>query len=183
MDPNTTIKLWLLAVGDEYDIHQAHEYRWPDASTVPQVPYFTFRQVSARFLQDRGAQNLSTVDASKTVTHRYSREAEQTYRIDLYRSEDGLMELMEAAIAAEKMPSIMAIFEAGGCSFAGAINFTDETTFDDSEIDYRHSMTCRFCVNPEFTKDETNGSVDQVDLTLEAGATTHEITRSGIAQT
>ena len=182
MNPNETIKKWLVATGKQFGINQAHAYRWPDAETRPYEFYATFQPISGASFGN-GYLDLTTADSSNTVTRRAAQPHIQQYRVDLYRSEDGLYELEALAVAIKSSDIIRGIFKDGGCAFGEVLDITDETEFDDERIDYHFRMVFTVRVNVEISLDEINGEVERVDITLETGNPTHEIDRDGITVT
>jgi hypothetical protein len=181
MNPNDTIRIWLLACGKQFGIDQAHEYRWPDPSTRPEVMYFTFQSLGGQKNQT-GHNDLSSASGYDTTVSG-SQSHRQLYRIDLYNSEDGLYELEACCVAAQKSQVIRKLFNDGGCAFVELEGVENKTTFDGDRIDHHFSMTVAFLENVEISLTEVNGIVEQIDLTLEAGDPTYQINRTGITVT
>jgi len=179
MNPETTVKKWLLACGKQFGIDQAHEYRWADADTRPQVAYCTYRSINS-YADQVGVNNLTTSTAY-TVDRKGSQKRLQSYQIDLYRSQDGLYELEAFVVAYHSSEIIRNIFN--GCALVAASDVQNLTTWDDEEINHHFRMTVDFTENVEISLTEVNGLVEQIDMTLETGDTTHEITDTGITQT
>ncbi len=167
MNPNTTVKPWLLACGKQFGVNDAREYRYPDAKArAKQDPYFTYA-LSAAIPQQVGHQDLTTKTSYVANRKGYQKHF-FTATIDLWDSQDGLYELAAIAVAAQQNPIIRAVF-AQQCEFNEVQSITDLTTFDDDRINYHHQMICTFDVNVEFSLDETNAVVEEIKLTLESG--------------
>ena len=160
MNPNTTIKPWLLACGKQLGIRQAHDYRWPDADTRQAEKYCTYRLMTSVPTQE-GHESLNT--ATDHTAHRRSvQQWLTTIQIDMYNVEDGLYDLASFAVAADGNPAIRAIF-GKKCAFRQALQVVNLTEADnDSDIRYHHQLTCTFIENPEITIDDANAVVDGI---------------------
>lgn len=160
MNPNTTIRPWLLACGKQLGIREAHDYRWPDAKSRQVETYCTYQLMSSVPDQE-GHESLDT----KTDHTAHRRSVQQwltTVQIDLYNDQNGLYNLASFAVAADGNPAIRAIF-AGTCAFRRALLVENLTEFDnDSDIRYHHRMVCTFYENPEITIDDVDAVVDEI---------------------
>ncbi len=159
MNPDTSIRPWLLACGAQYGIREAHDYRFPDAKTRQHEMYCTYKMISSEPNQV-GYQDLSTksgYDVSwKSVQKWYT-----IVEIDLYNSQDGLFELASFVVA-QNNKDISAIFN-DQCSLIDVVSLTNESTFDDERIDYHHKLIVRFEEDIEFVLDEINAIVETID--------------------
>ena len=182
MNPDITLKPWLLACGKQFGINNAYEYHWPDAETRPEVMYFTFQSLTGEKIQT-GWSDHTTADGSNTVTRKGSKSHRQTWQIDLYNSEDGMVELQACCIGAEISGPLRELFDAGGCEFKELLGVTNETRVTDERVYWHFRAIVTFEENPHISLEEVNGEVEQIDLTLESGDPTYEITRSGITVT
>lgn len=180
MNPNETIRKWLLACGKQFGIRQAHDYRWSDADSRQHEMYFTYRIIESRPMQV-GIEDASTL-TSNTVNHKALQRWLTDVEIKLYNSQDGMFELASCFVGAQSIPSIRRLFGGYHSPPRNPVT-TDESIIYDDDIDYIHKMIVQFEEEIEFIIDETNGSVDQIDLTIESGAPTYEIDRNGITVT
>jgi hypothetical protein len=178
MNPNTTIKTWLLACGKQFGIDQAHEYRWADAKTRPHVMYFTYQSVSGQSSQV-GHNDLTAADGFD-ATVRGSKAHQHLYRVDLYNSQDGLYELQACCVAAQKSGVIKKIFTDGGCAFAGMQQATNQTFFDEERIDHHFSMIVAFNVNVEISLTEVNAVAETIDMQLNSDFGNTKIDDTGV---
>lgn len=179
MNYDETIRPWLLTVAEPWGITQAHAYRWHDAVGKEKPErYFTYTPLRGERL-DTAITDMSTADGT-TVTHRAMQQWAFYIRIDLYNSYDGLSELARCVVAAEHYQPIMNNFKAHGVSFHDVFESPiDESTPYDDEILYHHSMIVEFYENPEYTIVETNGVVNQITTTIEAGSKDIQIDNPG----
>jgi hypothetical protein len=182
LNPNITLKPWLLACGKQFGINNAYEYKWPDEETRPEIMYFTFQSLTGE-PTETGYADHSTVDDSNTVTRKGSKFHLQTWQIDLHNSQDGMCELEGCCIAAQQSGAIRELFAAGGCEFQELLTVTNETRVTDERVYWHFRAIVTFGENPHISLEEVNGEVEQMDLTLAAGDPTYEITRTGITVT
>jgi hypothetical protein len=179
MNPNETIRPWLLACGAQFGIRQAHEYIYPDAETRQTESYCTYQSVNGAQSQV-GIEDLTTANAAYTANIKGAREHVQRWQIDLYCSQNGLYELEAFCIAADQNQALRNIFDSGGCAFAGSEGVTNMTTFDSGKIDYHFRLICLFREFVEIGLDEINGEVEKIAMGINDGSGTQEITRAGI---
>lgn len=178
MNPNETIRIWLLACGKQFGIDQAHEYRWPDASTRPHVMYFTYQSLSGQKNQT-GHNELSSASGYDT-TMSGSQSHRQLYQIDLYNSEDGLYELEACCVAAQKSQVIRKLFRDGGCAFVELVSVDNKTRFDGDRVDHHFTATVAFLENVEISLTEVNGMVEMIDLQLNSDFNRYKIDDTGV---
>lgn len=187
MNPNDAIRKWLVASGTQFGIKYAYDYKLPDSDTRAQVPYFTYQIVNAEKVGD-GILNESTKSGT-TVYYHFVESWITNVRIDLYNSQDGFDELRSVWLGAHSVPEIRKIFADGDCEPKSIleINNVSQENIDDYEaahnLFYHQYMICSFVEDIEFRLTITNGTIDQVDLTLYSDGATYEIDRSGITQT
>ena len=180
MNPNSTIRPWLLACGKQYGIFQAHDYRWADDETRQYSMYFTYKITGSSPFQV-GVEDMNSLTVN-TVHFKGVQKWFTDVEITLYNSQDGMYELASCFVGAQAVPSIRAVFN-DVCSPPRKPVVTNASIEHDDKIEYIHKMTVQFEEDVEFTIDEANGSVDQVNINMESGSTGYEIDRDGIAQT
>jgi hypothetical protein len=165
MNPNTTIRPWLLACGKQFGIRYAHEYRWPDMDNKPREKYVTYR-ISASTPEQEGHNYLTTASGNNAV-EKASQSWITEVVIDLYNSQNGLYEISSMCVALQNHPSITALFQEHAALLDRRA--TDETEFDDEEINYHHRLVCTFRENIQHTLTETNGVWDTLEIQLDDG--------------
>lgn len=165
MNPNSTLRPWILACGRQFGIRSAHDYRYPDYDTRNREMFCTYKLVSEAPMQ-KGVLDL-TGTTENTVNRSGSQAHRVTVQLDLYNSQDGMYELSAFGVAANKCQAIRKIFRDHGCSFLEVVKVDNASTFDDDIVNYHHVMTCTFEEMVEISLDEVNGVVKEIDLTLD----------------
>lgn len=180
MNPDTAIKPWLLAVGKQFGINEAHEIRWADADTRNEEMYFTYR-IRKMSKDDDGLLDRTTADGNDSIQGA-AQQWMTLVQVDLYRSQGGLGELAACCVAAQDPGPIFSILEAHGVAYIDNIEEPDDddTTWDDERIDYHHKMTCRFFEFAEYGIRNTNGVVQAMKWALTQGGGVWTITKSGV---
>jgi hypothetical protein len=162
MNPNTTIRPWLLACGEQFGIRQAHEYRWSDAKTRQHEMYCTYQIISST-PRDSGTRDMSS-SSGYDVSVKGIQQWVTRVQVDLYNSQDGLYELAAFCVGADHVPAIRSIF-GGKCAFIGAVSVDDYSEFDDAVVDYHQRLICDFYENVEISITDVNSVVDSIDVT------------------
>jgi hypothetical protein len=174
MNPETTIKLWLLACGKQYGITEAHDYRFPDAKSRQQEEYFEYRILSSRPIQT-GAQDMTTRSG-----YNANRKAAQKWltsvQVDLVDSQNGMFELASCVVGGRTDPAVRSIF-GGQCSSPRFVSLENESQWDDEEINYRMRLVVEFEEDITFELQDPDAIVETTELTLEAGGYTWTITK------
>jgi hypothetical protein len=165
MNPNVTIRPWLLACGLQVGIRYVHEYRWHDADNKPDMPYCTYRIMSS-IPENEGVHYLTTASIN-TAVERAAQPWLTTVRVDLFNSQNGLYELASFCVAQESHPSIKELFRQNATMVERSVE--DLTEADDEELVYHHRLTAVFRENVEHTLEESNGVVDTIRLQLDDG--------------
>ncbi|MCP4604506.1 MAG: hypothetical protein GY847_28960 [Proteobacteria bacterium] len=178
MNPETHLKNWLLAVGDEFGIRHAYEYHNDDESTEPDRPYFEYRVISSLPIQE-GVRDLSSADGFD-LTWRKSQTWLTKVEVVLHNSPDGLACLAGACIAAQYNKQIIALFD-NQAAFAGADTIDNQNSTVDGETYFMQRLVCGFHEGMEFELVETNGIINTMDvssaLTVSDGITDPTIMR------
>ena len=125
MNPNTTIRPWILACGKQFGIRHAYEYRWPDAENLPLDMYCTYRLKSCNPESD-AMLNLDEASGN-TAVQKGSQSWVTEVVIDLHNSQNGLYELSSFCVALMNHQSIGALFENNSTLLGRGV--TDETNF------------------------------------------------------
>ena len=141
MNPDSAIRPWLLAVGAQFGIREAHNYIWADASTRPQEPYFTYRITKGRPTQK--SINRDDEADGYTAKHRAWKNHETTVRIKIYREVNGIDILEKCAIAAQMDDRIKTHFKKSGCAFREVSEDIEDESPDSDQLtnsDYRDQI-------------------------------------------
>lgn len=165
MNPDDTIRPWLLGCGREFGAYEAHPYRWPDVSTRPEVPYFTYRPVSGSpDIQNGRIQKHELIPGTHDAISSYQQHWTVKYRIDLYNSESGFADLAGCAVGAAIETAYLNLFADNNAEFAGVESVEDETEEDDERVYYHHSMVCRWHTWSVYKHTNRNHVIDEVIL-------------------
>lgn len=167
MNPNTTIRPWLLACGKQFGIRKAFDFRWADSENRQEEVYCDYRMTSAA-PEEAGQHNLSYA-----VGYDHHRKGCMSYlitvEINLYNAEDGMYILEGFGVMAHHSEPLRRIFKNAGVAFVEVLNITDQSLFDDEEVEHHHRMVCTFRENAEMELTEVNAIVETIRLQLESG--------------
>jgi hypothetical protein len=171
MNPEKAIRPWLRLVGSTWGNTQVHEYRWPDASTRRQVEYFTWRQTGLTEAGERPIKLWDKKADGTTVLRKSSKLWIATFKINLYRSQNGMAELAKCITAAkDDNPTIKQFFNDGGMQLFDTEPVQNETVeVADQEglkENYHHSVIVKFYTNISISFEEKNEVVQSVNVTL-----------------
>lgn len=184
MNPNNVIRPWLLIAGKPYGINHAYDYRLADAETATHKMYYTYRLLSSLDAAE-GASDLSTA-TDYDVTYNFQGEFITRIQIDLWHSQNGLEEMAAAILVAKQLAALRMLWKQNACAFNGLVDIVNLTDFEnEAEIIYHQQMMVTFTENISVVLDGigVDEYVEQVDLNLETGGPTYEITRTGITVT
>jgi hypothetical protein len=98
MNPNTVIKPWLEAVGSNFGNAKAYDYRLADADTRPQHEYFTYKIMSMD--EDESLPERKYTRSDNLLHRKIANQWITTVRIDLHRSQNGMVELAKCCMVA-----------------------------------------------------------------------------------
>lgn len=165
MNPDNVIRPWLIGCGAPIGASEAHPYRWPDPSTRPEVPYFTYRPViGVPDVKNAQIRKHELIAGTHDAISRYQQHWTCDYQIDLYNSVSGLVDLAGCAIGAATEQTYISIFQKNNAGFAGAESVEDLTEWDDERIWYHHQMVCKFHTWMVYTHTNSNHVIDEVIL-------------------
>lgn len=177
MNPNTTIRKWLIAAGTQFGIRRAYDYINPDPESAQQEMYFTYQIISSVPYQV-GNENLSS-SSGYTVSHKHTQVWITTVMIELHNSQNGMEELASCVIGAQSNEIIRRIFN-DICSSPRNARIENVSRMTDSSVEeYIHRLTVDFEEDIQFVFDETSGLVEQIDFQLGTGYPHHIITEDG----
>ena len=160
MNPDATIRKWLLACASQDGVKQAHDYRYSDAESRQEDPYFTYQLLSMEPTQE-GHQSKDTT-TGYTLNKRDTKNWMTTVQIDLHNSQNGLEDLASYVVALDGNPIIRAIFD-GYCAFNEVVSLVNLTVADDdADIRYHQRLICTFTENVEITISTENEVVDSI---------------------
>jgi len=165
MSPDDVIRPWLIGCGEPLGAYEAHPYRWPDPSTRPEVPFFTYQPLHGEPDTKNGQiRKHELVDGTHDAVSSYQQHWTIRYQIDLYNSESGLIDLAGCAIGAATEQAYLDIFYANNAGFAGVESVEDLTEWDDERIWYHHRMVCKFHTYVVYKHTNINHVIDEVIL-------------------
>jgi hypothetical protein len=180
MNPDTSIKKWLLIAGKQYGILEAAHRRLEDPDTRPQSPYCTYKLTNTRQIQV-GREGVIT-KTGHTAHRRTMKKHLTTVEVHLYKSDGGLLVLAAMAVAAEGDGPIRQMLKSEGISFRENLGVEDLTPDDiqgDLTEHYHQRMTCTFEETIGHGLDEKDAVVDTIELQIQTGMSTWEIDAAG----
>jgi hypothetical protein len=171
MNPETVIRPWLRLVGHTWGNTEVHDYRWADASTKPQVEYFTYKIISMVPTGDRPTKHWTPKADNTTLNRKSAKQWLTNVQIDLYRSQNGMAELAKCITAAQDdNPTIKKFFNDGGCALRDnepIQNLTVEVADGEGlRENYHHRVIVRFYEQVSVSFEESNEVVQKVNITL-----------------
>jgi hypothetical protein len=171
MNPDSAVRPWLLTVGKQFGIRVAENYIWPDASTKPREPYFTYRVLSGQPVE--GNVKKSGDKDGYTVIWAGWQSQETKVEIKLHREMNGVQILTQCAIAAMACEPIKRHFDKSGCRLKGIDESVEDQTppeLDMTNGDYKDQIVQRMVVtfndNVSVEIREENGVVDTLEMDL-----------------
>ncbi len=189
MNPNKTVRPWILACGKQYGINHAYEYRLPDASSRQEEMYCTYQFISGVPTQagqvDMSAELPRDVQRARgTLTFVGNPSADETFVIGsttLTAKADGSGNVNHFTIGADATETAQNVVTTlAECSEKDNIKawFVPDTAV----IEWLTPGIVGNAVT--FTEGLTNGSADGSGVLggTRAGAASHDIDRRGVQQ-
>lgn len=142
MDPNTTIRPWLLGCGKYFGANEAHEYDWPDVSARPEVRHFTYEVIEGNpdpGRPSRKDEKSGDYDVIKSGEQEWTISA----RITLYNDPEGFDDLAGCVIATAEQ-EFLDLFKRNSTAYLNLVYLRNLTTRNDDRVYYKHEMVCRF---------------------------------------
>jgi hypothetical protein len=177
MNPETTIRPWLLACSLEGNIGavEAFEIAAPDMSGKEEEIYFVYTVKSAK--DNPNASPINTTKKPADGVYDVVVSASQNWKtiveIELHNSQNGLSELAGCFVAAQVDQDLMILFSAHGIEpVMGSAETQNLSTRDGARIYYKHRMVCHFQTIESFSHKKINHRVGTVvfgDAELESG--------------
>lgn len=179
MNPNETIRPWLLACSLQGDIGavEAFEIGAPDMSGKEEEIYFVYTV--------KGAQEIPKVTAISTNAPAsvyptdfdvYVSAAQQwktRVEVEIFNSQNGMSELAGCFIAAQKDQDLINLFNVHHVEpVVGSAEVQNLSTRDGERIYYHHKLTCYFHTIESFSHRKINHRVGTIvlgDSTLNTG--------------
>ncbi len=169
MNPDTCVKNWLIAVGDQFGIRNAEDIRWPDQATRqnPDNPYFVYRIIAAEPMQVGVQPDLSR--SGSTVTQAAWQMWQVSVQVDLYNCPEGMYVLPACCIALRHNGTLQKLCKDQSCAYLDGQEPTvvNNSTWDDHRIYDHHTMVVMFTENIRYSIDETNTHVEQVRISFD----------------
>ena len=167
MNPNTTIRPWLLACSLEGNIGavEAFEIGAPDMSGKEEEIYFVYTVKSGKPKTDSLPINTSRLPATGVydVVVSGSKEWKTRVEVELFNSQNGMSELAGCFTAAFIDQDLMNLFTAHGLEpVVGSEETFNESTRDGARIYYHHRMVCYFQTIESFSHKKINHRVGTV---------------------
>jgi len=161
MNPNTTIRPWLLACGKQYGINEAFYIRWPDESTRPETMFFTYKLESTQ--RQDGPDTIDINEGSGySATYKSIQPFITRVRVDLYNSEDGLYELASCCAALSGIDILIRAMRDKGLALYDIVSIDDDTVADDFEINHHQFAVIDFVENVEIDLTFENEVVEEI---------------------
>jgi hypothetical protein len=170
MNPDSTIRPWLLACSAQFGIRYAFDHHWPDAETRQREMYFVYKAINTTTDETLFLRADSHTEGSNDITRKGCQEHKTIFEITLHNSQNGLYELAACAIGAKMIPAIQNIFKSKQCAFHETLSINNESFVDNEEVIYKHVMLCDFYERVELSITEVNAIVDDVKFNLESGS-------------
>jgi hypothetical protein len=137
MNPDSAVRPWLLSVGKQFGINEAHNHRWADASTRPQVRYFTYKVLSS--VPDNDTAFRDNKSDGYAAIWKQWKSHKTTVEIYLHRELNGVEILSQCALAAQCVEPIKKHFNKSTCSF---LKITDDGITDETPGELDLSDSC-----------------------------------------
>jgi len=164
MNPDAVIRPWLLGCGAPFGARHAHPYRWPDVSTRPETPYFTYRPVSASPDFANGFDQIHEIKNTYDAISTYQQHWTLQIQVDLFNSASGMSDLAGCAIAAKVEQSFLNLFVANNAAFSKVVSISDMTEEDAERIYYHQRMVCEWYTYMVYRHENINHVVTSVVL-------------------
>lgn len=170
MNPDTTVRPWLLACGAQFGIRFAFDYRLPDDDTRQKEMYFTYEIVSTSSDETTFLRDDTYEEDSNDLVRKGCKEHLTVVKITLHNSKNGIYELAACTIGAQMSPALQSIFKAKQCAFHDVLSITSESFVDNEEVLYKHVMLVDFYDRVELSLTDVNAIVDDLKFNIETGS-------------
>ena len=158
-----TIRDWLLYVGAEYDIREAHHGLRTDDKRKPYRDYFVYRfQTSTTRHNDAIADSPEITGNDALITHWQP----FVRQIDIEcHSEDG-MDVLESLLVSIHNPGVNEILDAGRIVIMDMSEIADVSTLDESPYrrDFIYRISIRVRKHARFAKTRIDHVIDTVEI-------------------
>lgn len=157
------IRDWLLFVGAEYSITEAHYNQRPDNQIKSKRDFFAFRFQTSSTNQTSANEDSTSSDNDATILHWKTFERQLTIEC---HSEDG-MDILESLIVSMHNPGVDEIINNGRLVIIDIGEITNLTEIDESPypIEYVFSVDFRIRKEARFSKSRTNHILNDVTAT------------------
>ena len=160
------IRDWLLLVGDQYSIREAHHGRRPDDSLRPdwRNEYFVYRWADSNTDTSNPIRE-TTASGSSDANIKLEKSFERNLIVDVY-AEDGIS-VLESLYLSPDHPTVRAILKAQRLAIVGMSSIENTTESDESNIFHRYSLTVTVRYWNHFTLLRTDHQFDDYEITGE----------------
>jgi len=163
MNPDSTIRPWLVACGQYFGANDAYLYRLPDSKSRLETEYFTYEIVKMKPNINgkiRKTEALGDYGSTRAAVQPWT----AIVQISIFNSENGMAELAECCVAAVDDTDIISIFKTGKVAFKSAISISDETEMNDDRLYHKHTLMCEFNTSINYQHPKTNDRIETVDI-------------------
>lgn len=169
MNPETTIRPWLLACSMEGNIGavEAFETAAPDMSGKEEEIYFVYAVKGASEQPNVTPIRADALPSPEGYDVDVSAFEEWKTKIDIeiFNSQNGMSELAGCFIAAQIDQDLINLFKLHGIApVVGSAETQNLTTRDGARIYYHHKMTCHFQTIERFQHRKINNRVDTITI-------------------
>jgi len=156
---NDQLKQWLIAIGAQYNITEAHHQWRPDDSLRVVKDYFTFEVKESNPTDTQKIDELSS--SVLNITHTYTKRWENIVEVSAH-SENG-REALQMLEVTRDLPAVRSIF-GENIQVYPCTGITSEPFEDESTKDFVFTTTFPIVEMLTLSITETNGKVTDFDL-------------------
>lgn len=174
MTVSTIIRDWLLLVGDQYGVREAHQDRRRADQCNVRAPFFVYRFADS-VTRPGVAGDLSSASGSHNIVEEYYKlftrtleiECHTPMRPDLAGEVDGMrvLEAVQVSLHAKAVAGILNSEPANRMSMRDALTMTNDTEVDEQSIYRMFSLSMTVDINTHFALTQADARVDDYTLT------------------
>jgi hypothetical protein len=164
MNPETTIRPWLIACNSEGGIGAVDFFDTAAPESDDLNIYFVYTVYAAVPNHERPIAKQKSAEGSYDATVSGAQEWTWNVKIEIFNSQNGLAELAGIAVAAEIDQDLKNLFKASGVKFKDVLTVKNKSTRDGNRFFYRHEMEVNFNALAKFTHVKRNYRVSAVSV-------------------